>query len=130
MSINNRVREFIKKKNISFREFADKTGMSESNVRLSKNYGSDKLERIIKAFPELNIIWLITGEGEMIINNEKQKNSADFISEPYPSYTQNTELIECQKRVIELQDEIRKLEKELFELKLEKNNIFTKLKNK
>jgi len=131
MNINNRIRKFIKEKNISFREFAEKTGMSESNVRLSKNYGSDKLGRIIKAFPELNIIWLITGEGDMLINNEPKKISINNISGLYPAFGQkNNELIECQKKIIQLQDEIRKLEKDLFKLKLEKNNIFTQLENK
>lgn len=29
--------------------------------------GSDLLERIMKLFPQLNIVWLLTGDGDMIL---------------------------------------------------------------
>lgn len=34
--------------------------------------GSDLLERIIKLFPQLNIIWLLTGEGDMILSEDNE----------------------------------------------------------
>lgn len=45
--------------------------------------GSDLLERIIKLFPQLNIVWLLTGEGDMILTEENDmavtKDSRDNI---------------------------------------------------
>lgn len=31
--------------------------------------GSDLLERIMKLFPQLNIVWLLTGDGDMILSD-------------------------------------------------------------
>lgn len=35
--------------------------------------GSDLLERIIRLFPQLNIVWLLTGEGDMILEEDDSK---------------------------------------------------------
>ena len=32
--------------------------------------GSDLLERIMRLFPQLNIVWLLTGDGDMILEGE------------------------------------------------------------
>ena len=53
----------------------------EERLEVSKGYitkaltkksamGSDLLERIMKLFPQLNIVWLLTGEGDMILEGE------------------------------------------------------------
>ena len=35
--------------------------------------GSDLLERIMRLFPQLNIVWLLTGEGDMILEEDDSK---------------------------------------------------------
>lgn len=67
MSVKERIREFIKFKGMSERQFCLKVGVSStyvSSMRISIK--PDKLLKISKAFPELNTTWLITGDGEML----------------------------------------------------------------
>lgn len=53
----------------------------EERLEVSKGYitktfskksamGSDLLERIMRLFPQLNIVWLLTGDGDMILEGE------------------------------------------------------------
>ncbi len=67
MSVKERIREFIKFKGISTREFCRQIGVSGTYVSsMRSSLQPDKLLRIAQAFPELNTGWLITGEGEMM----------------------------------------------------------------
>jgi hypothetical protein len=56
----------------------------EERLEVSKGYitktfskksamGSDLLERIMRLFPQLNIVWLLTGEGDMILEEDDSK---------------------------------------------------------
>jgi len=129
MSINKKLLEYIEKKNITQRDFTRKIGLSDGALKKGKNIGSQYIKAIKDHFPDLNLSWLLFDEGDMFVNYDNSIPMTEETQTYYKKYGDNN-LIECQKRVIELQDEIRKLEKELFELKLEKNNIFTKLKSK
>ncbi len=75
MKIIDRIVEFIEYKDLSMRAF-------ESSLKLSNGYiskqrksngsvGSDIIERIIKTYPELNPLWLVTGNESMIRNGRK-----------------------------------------------------------
>ena len=67
MSVKERLREFIKYKEISERQFCRKIGVSGSYVNsMRTSIQPDKLKSISEQYPELNPIWLITGEGEML----------------------------------------------------------------
>lgn len=62
----------------------------EDKLEVSKGYitkamtkksamGSDLLERIMRLFPQLNIVWLLTGEGDMILEEDDSKyNVKDY----------------------------------------------------
>jgi transcriptional regulator with XRE-family HTH domain len=67
-----RLKQFIDYKNINISSFEKKVGMSNASIsKPFKNGGTigvDKLENIIKVFPELDVEWLVTGNGEMIKN--------------------------------------------------------------
>lgn len=74
------LKKFIDYKGISIAAFEKSIGMSNNSFRKSLNtggnLGSDKLENILKVYPELNPIWILTGNGEMLINNNwKDKNA-------------------------------------------------------
>lgn len=64
-----RLKEFIDYKSISLNSFDVSIGASNGYIgRMIKNnasIGSDVIEKISCVFPELNLIWLITGEGDM-----------------------------------------------------------------
>lgn len=63
-------KKFIDYKGISIAEFERSIGMSNNSFRKSLNnggnIGSDKLENILRIYPEINISWLLTGEGPML----------------------------------------------------------------
>jgi transcriptional regulator with XRE-family HTH domain len=64
-----RISSILNKKEVNARVFADRIGRSQSsmsNVMNGKNKPScDMLEGIASQFPDINLRWLITGEGEM-----------------------------------------------------------------
>ncbi|GMN05304.1 transcriptional regulator [Croceitalea sp. MTPC5] len=65
-----RLMEFIQHAGLSARQFDLSIGASNGyTLRMKKNnasIGSDVIETIISTYPQLNLIWLITGEGEML----------------------------------------------------------------
>ncbi len=71
-----RLIQFIKFSGLSARQFDLSIGAGNGyTLRMQKNnasIGSDVIENIIKTYPELNLVWLITGEGEMLKTDEKE----------------------------------------------------------
>lgn len=70
-----RLIEFIEHVGISARQFDLSIGAGNGyTLRMKKNnasVGSDVIENIIRTYPQLNVVWLLTGEGEMIKPQEK-----------------------------------------------------------
>lgn len=66
-SIKTRTLEFIKTKGITMKAFETACGLSSGYVTsMRKGFGSDKLNNVLNAYPELNRDWLLYGEGEML----------------------------------------------------------------
>ena len=107
-TVKERLKEFIRYKNISQRSFLLQCGLSEgfiSSMRVSLQ--PDKVDNIAIRFPELNIAWLMTGIGEMLVKND------EMVSEPLPVYEKRCErckaleqTIEAQKQTIQAQQEL------------------------
>ena len=67
MSVKERIKFYLKEKGFSQGYFADKIGVSSGYVNaIRQSIQPDKLNSIRVNFPDLNIEWLLTGEGEMI----------------------------------------------------------------
>ena len=67
MSTKQRVIDFCQAKGISVRQFEIQCKMSNGYISsMRKGFGSEKLENVLKAFPDLNRDWLLYGEGEML----------------------------------------------------------------
>ena len=69
MGVKERLREYIKTLNISEREFCRQIGVSVSYVNSIRTSIPDKMKAITERFPDLNPIWLLTGDGEMLQAN-------------------------------------------------------------
>ena len=62
-----RLKMFLKHKGMSQKDFASQIGVSTGYVNaISKGIGQEKIYIIKEKYPELNIDWLMTGEGEML----------------------------------------------------------------
>lgn len=81
-----RLHKYIIHKALSISAFEKSIGMSNASFGKSlKNKGTigcDKLERIFTAYPDINIVWLLTGKGEMI-NPEIKDNQREETKEEF-----------------------------------------------
>ena len=63
--------QFISSMNLSRAEFERRSGLANGYVKkLKGGLGEAKLNDVLKAFPNLNKVWLLTGEGNMLNANE------------------------------------------------------------
>jgi hypothetical protein len=76
-----RLMQFIKQAGLSARQFDISIGASNGyTLRMKKNrasIGSDVIENILRIYPQLNVVWLLTGEGTML-KQEKDPISLDY----------------------------------------------------
>ena len=67
---------FLKYLGIGQDKFAKNVGLSRGYVNnIKDNITMKTVDKILKAYPELNKSWLLTGEGEML--NEKSQSKSD-----------------------------------------------------
>lgn len=72
-SVKQRLKEFILYKRITVQNFEKSIGAKNSFVNsIVSGIGGDKLYRIIKEYPELNIDWLLEGNGNMLVDATPQ----------------------------------------------------------
>ena len=75
MSVKERLIKFLKYKNLGQKRFAQIVGLSYGYVNAIRvSIQPETLHKISMCFPELNIGWLITGEGEMLKSNTNVVN--------------------------------------------------------
>lgn len=76
-----RLMQFIKHAGLSARQFDLSIGASNGyTLRMKKNnasVGSDVIENILRVYPQLNVVWLLTGEGSML-KTKKEAEPLDF----------------------------------------------------
>lgn len=69
-SVKERIVEFAKAKQITIRDFERKSGLSNGYVNaMRKGLGTEKLENVLSAFPDLSRDWLLYGEGPMLTSS-------------------------------------------------------------
>ena len=109
MGVKERLRAYIKTLNISEREFCRRIGVSVSYVNsIRKSIQPEKLKAITEAFPNLNPVWLMTGDGSMLEETPKEEvvtnnsNSTVAGTNTTPINKEVEGLIELQKGYQEL----------------------------
>jgi hypothetical protein len=70
-----RILQVIDYYGINKNKFYKKTGLSNGFLDKVKNIGSDKIDKILNSFPEVDSEWLISGHGDMI----KKPNNLDLV---------------------------------------------------
>jgi len=72
MSVKQRLISYLEYKNISKSEFGRTIGVSSAYVSsIRKSIDPDKIQSITLNYPDLNLDWLMTGEGEMIKSSKQ-----------------------------------------------------------
>lgn len=115
-----RLKQFIDVKGLTIASFEKSIGMSNASFGKSlKNngaIGSDKLENILSVYTEINPIWLLTGQGEMLAGastsvSAPQEADSSFL---YNMYKEKEEKVEAQAEQIgALKQMIRQLEEKI-----------------
>lgn len=86
--IVSRLKEYIDLKGLSIAAFEKSIGMSNASFgRSLKNngaIGTDKLENILNIYRDINLIWLLTGEGEMLKKNGNPESEKNAYLNAYP----------------------------------------------
>ena len=112
-----RLMQFIKYAGLSARQFDLSIGAGNGyTLRMQKNsasIGSDVIETILKAYPQLNVVWLITGEGEMLKENEDEL-TLNFDELPKEKQNEIERIIESKIKARQ-QEELKRLLKEVTE---------------
>lgn len=76
-NVKQRLISFLGEKRISKAEFGRKVGVSNAFVSSIKNSISpETLQKIKDVYPDLNVEWLLTGEGSMILGDVSGNNNA------------------------------------------------------
>ena len=121
MTIKERVMHILECKGIAKEKFFAEIGMTSSNFRgNAKNtpLNSTAIANIFIAIPDINLTWLITGDGEEI-DNYAQTNHAPITDNKFAM-----ELIEKKDAKIKsLERKIWEQEKKIEELKHHLNNL-------
>lgn len=83
MTINERFGELLRHKGISIKDAADLIGKSESYIRKilvpNQSFGLEPIKAILTSMPDVNIDWLISGEGRMLKTDLPKGNEAAII---------------------------------------------------
>lgn len=80
-TVKERLECFLKSKKISKTEFGKRVGASASYVSsIRKSIAPDKIEGIAENWPDLNIEWLMTGEGQMLKPQSANSMSVGSVS--------------------------------------------------
>lgn len=109
----NRLRDFISLKGLTIRAFEESIGAANGYVNsISRGIGKDKLDKIIEKYPDLDVLWLLTGERsknrrentENIPSIEKKgvhfnlKEAADFVAKNFEDSKKVSQLFEITVR--------------------------------
>jgi hypothetical protein len=108
-NLMHRLKQFIDLKGINISSFEKAIGMSNASFGKSlKNggtIGADKLENVLKKYHDLNPIWLLTGEGDILLNEYQEFDNKTRATNEL-LLKERLEMIEMQKTMIKMQKQI------------------------
>lgn len=136
MAVVKRLKEYLDCKGITIQNFEIEIGYSNgafgSQLRNNKNIGSDKLEKILIVYKDINPEWLLTGIGSMLKQvNDFEKNKSSFDEQEIKLINLQIKGLETENKLQakaidlyqqlneEMKERIDKLEKELSNSKLQ-----------
>lgn len=119
-----RLKEYLDYKKITISAFEKSIGMSNASFGKSLKsggaIGTDKLENILIVYNDISPVWLLTGEGNMLISEESKLESnrieTQSIATPDPGIVMRLmdKLDERERKIEELTEKLCAAEKELI----------------
>lgn len=104
-TVKERLLSFIASKKMKNAEFERLAGLSNGYLNNFKgNIGAKKLDDILNGFPDLNKVWLLTGEGEMIrkdkveISSDKEQQLLDIITSQQQTIASLTKILDSRDK--------------------------------
>lgn len=79
-----RLKEYVDHQTITITQIEREIGVSKGSIarqlKSGKAIGVDKVENILLSHPDINPTWLLTGRGEMLISDEKEKVKSSVVN--------------------------------------------------
>lgn len=130
-----RLLEYLDCKDIKKAEFYRTTGLANGFLDKNDNIGSDNIEIIVSKYPEINLSWLVTGNGEMLVKNDGGcVLTQTFLEKISSSFEKSNEgmlaIIGQNGQVIKINADIIKQNSELIRQHAEAMAIIQKLSEK
>ena len=112
--VKQRLMQFIEIRGLSVSRFEKMCNLSNGYLNKLRNApGLNKLEDILRAFPNLNREWLLHGEGEMLITETPTEEKFEEISPVVPAVNECLDCRILQVRLEEKQATIDSLREQL-----------------
>lgn len=103
--IKERLTELCAELGISVAKFSQSIGKNREYIhKITGEIGTDVLRQIYLTFPNVNIVWIVTGEGEILLTDDGKG----------VNYLKNTDLLD---RLIKKSEDVGRLEEEVKQLK-------------
>lgn len=110
-----RVQIFINHKGLKLKTFDSSINASNGyigkQIKNKASIGSDVIEKIIEVYTDINLIWLITGNGEMLLNKANELSVEE--KAPVVVELQTEKCLEFQNRIKHLEELLSSRESEL-----------------
>lgn len=115
-SLQDRLKQFITSLDLSVLAFENECGMAQGTVnKMTDNSRQRTLEKIRKHYPQLNMGWLKTGEGEMLNPQPSVDIDLDLKLGGHSQFAMRdiTNIGDAKTQILLLRERIKSLEKEL-----------------
>lgn len=117
-TLQDRLKQFITSLDLSVLAFENECGMAQGTVnKMTDNSRQRTLEKIRKHYPQLNMEWLKTGDGEMLNPQPTVDIDLDLKLGGHSQFAMRdiTNIGDAKTQIVILQERIKSLEKELGE---------------
>ena len=73
-TVQGRLMSFIRSMNMPVSAFERQCGMSNATIsNMRKSLSQDKVENMAREFPQLNVSWVLTGKGKMLLGEDQEE---------------------------------------------------------
>lgn len=81
LTVKQRIQKFAETTNLEDKYFEQRVGMSNGMLRRENNPTTPMLEKLKAAYPRLDMNWLITGEGPMLLPEKGMSKDLSIIGD-------------------------------------------------